>query len=407
MICQRCKEIIPDESAFCLYCGKKLSSFSATPKPRTRRPNGSGTIKKMSGKRSRPFIAITSSGNAVGTYSTYPEAALALDMQNIKRKNIEAGKLTLQEVYDSFCVSPRYKKLGDAGKEGLSVAWKRLAPLYKRQANTIKIIEYQEIIDTAMKEPRYKILSAEELKKKKPSEQERYKKLISQPLEPLAYDGKNRIKQLISHLYSEMIRLEIADNNPSDLIVLPVCEASVKRNFTEKEKQLLRENDTNDVARMILIYIETGFRLNELLGLKKDSIDLENKIIIGGSKSEAGRDRVVPIADSLYPYIKYFFDKNKVFLFERKNSRISDNYFRNSMFYPLLDKLGIDRQQDGKNVLTPHRTRHTFTADAVKAGMAPEALKEIAGHAKYSTTVEKYADDLDIEYLKQEMNKKK
>ena len=59
------------------------------------------------------------------------------------------------------------------------------------------------------------------------------------------------------------------------------------------------------------------------------------------------------------------------------------NNFRKRDYYPLLDKLGIERK-------TPHATRHTYASWARKAGMPPEILQKILGHADYSTTANIY-----------------
>ena len=53
--------------------------------------------------------------------------------------------------------------------------------------------------------------------------------------------------------------------------------------------------------------------------------------------------------------------------------------FRNRDYYPLLDLLGIKR-------VSPHSTRHTFASLAVKAGIKPELLQKMIGHADYGTT---------------------
>ena len=39
---------------------------------------------------------------------------------------------------------------------------------------------------------------------------------------------------------------------------------------------------------------------------------------------------------------------------------------------------------------TPHSTRHTYASWARKAGIAPETLQRILGHANYSTTANIY-----------------
>ena len=70
--------------------------------------------------------------------------------------------------------------------------------------------------------------------------------------------------------------------------------------------------------------------------------------------------------------------------------KVSEN-FRRRNYYPLLDKLGIERK-------TPHATRHTYASHARKAGVPPEILQKILGHADYSTTANIYVHT-DVEEL--------
>ena len=57
-----------------------------------------------------------------------------------------------------------------------------------------------------------------------------------------------------------------------------------------------------------------------------------------------------------------------------------------------------------KNHLTPHSTRHTFASLSASAGMRPENLQKIIGHADYSTTADIYIHK-DISELIGEMSK--
>lgn len=405
MECIRCHRDLPDNSLFCNYCGKRQTSAPEVHQRRRRRPKGSGSVYKLSGRRSRPWVAMTGEGKVLGLYEESSQAVLALDTYNADHFDVDKRKYALRQIYASFCGSPAWEKLSEAGREGLTVAWGRLEPLADQQAVTIKLTDYQNLIDTALKRPKYKVLTPAELATKSKAEKERYAALTAQPLEPLGYDGKNRIKQLVSHLYNEMIRLEITDRNLSDLLVLPGQPKSGKRNFSEAEKAVLQAHDEDDTVKIILIYIGSGLRLNELLKLPRDAVDLKKRILTGGSKTMAGRNRVVPILDSIQPYVEYFYAQNGKYLIERDGAPIRDDYFRRSMFYPKLDELGIERRQEGRNVITPHRARHTFTAAAIKAGVAPEALTEVLGHTKYSTTVEKYGDQLDTDFIKEELQK--
>ena len=115
---------------------------------------------------------------------------------------------------------------------------------------------------------------------------------------------------------------------------------------------------------------------------------------------------MVPILDNIYPYVEYFYARSRKYLIEENGRVIRDDTFRRYRFYPKLEELGIKYQEDGKTVLTPHRARHTFVADSITGGMAPEALTKIAGYSRYDVAVDKYADDLDVEFLREEMKKK-
>ncbi len=108
----------------------------------------------------------------------------------------------------------------------------------------------------------------------------------------------------------------------------------------------------------------------------------------------------------MLPHVQYFYDRGGRYLIKVNGKPISEDTFRRRYFYPTLDRLSIKRTgEDGKNVLTPHRTHHTFVASAIKGGIAPEALSKIAGYSKYDVAVDKYADDLDVGYLKEELEK--
>ena len=73
--------------------------------------------------------------------------------------------------------------------------------------------------------------------------------------------------------------------------------------------------------------------------------------------------------------------------------------FRSKVFYATLIRLGmVDAHIDEKCAvifhterhLTPHSTRHTFASLSVAAGMRPERLQHIIGHASFKTTADYY-----------------
>ena len=54
MECIKCKKDIPDGSVFCCWCGKQQQ----TPQRKAlKRANGTGTVYKLQGRRTRPWVA--------------------------------------------------------------------------------------------------------------------------------------------------------------------------------------------------------------------------------------------------------------------------------------------------------------------------------------------------------------
>lgn len=148
-----------------------------------------------------------------------------------------------------------------------------------------------------------------------------------------------------------------------------------------------------------MIYMR--FRLEEMLLLRPDSLHLDEGYIVGGIKTEAGTNRVVPFPPNI-PEIKGFF---RNWLSEAVSEEplfpMTAKQFRHTYFYQPLSELGmIDgqlRKETGnswvfpdKHHLTPHSTRHTFASLSASAGMRPEELQKIIGHADYATTADIY-----------------
>lgn len=83
--------------------------------------------------------------------------------------------------------------------------------------------------------------------------------------------------------------------------------------------------------------------------------------ITGGLKTDAGKDRVIPIHPKIFKHIKAWYDKNGEYLIcNDKGKHISDKKYREDFYYPALEKLEIRK-------LNPHCCRHTFSSLMRKA----------------------------------------
>lgn len=146
IICTRCRKKIEDaDPRFCPYCGKELFPKRA----KARRPNGAGSVTKLSGRRAKPWRARLKHGTisyVVGTFPTSADAmkAIALfvppDMSQVR-----AG-MTLEDVY-RIAVESKAKNLSRSSMETYRAAWRQLEPMKNALVSELKPADYQSIID--------------------------------------------------------------------------------------------------------------------------------------------------------------------------------------------------------------------------------------------------------------------
>jgi integrase len=189
-----------------------------------------------------------------------------------------------------------------------------------------------------------------------------------------------KVKQLIGQLYKWAIREDIVSKSYAQFIIIPESESKEKTIFTDAQIAALEADGTDD-ARVVLMLIYTGVRINELFSATLDNY--HGTYYITGSKTEAGRNRVVPIPKAARHHFEHFAASATTKLLDGYAGNKNVNNFREREFAALMKRLGIEG-------VTPHCTRHTYASHAASAGMRAEVLQKILGHASYSTTAEIY-----------------
>ena len=110
----------------------------------------------------------------------------------------------------------------------------------------------------------------------------------------------------------------------------------------------------------------------------------ENVFAGGGNKTEAGRNKIVPVHPKIKPYIeKHLNDGGKTIFCKADGTPYNVKSFRDSIYYPTLEKIGVRK-------LTPHATRRTFATRAAAAGVRPEDLIRMMGHSDYKIDTDSY-----------------
>ena len=346
MECKKCKADILDGSVFCHICGKRQQP---EPKKYIKRANGTGTVYRLSGKRRRPWVA--AKGKVVIDY--YEKKSDAQDALNaLTNKPItDRYNMTFEEIYEAWKAEHFKGMKSDDGREGYETAHKHFKALYTEKFRDLRTSDYQKIIDA---------LTARGLKRA----------------------SMEKAKQLASQMSKWAMREEIISTNYALFLNLPEAEKNENEIFTAAEIKKLKASK-DDAAKLVIILIYTGMRIGELLSLETEKVF--SNYCIGGEKTEAGRDRIIPLPAECREEMAFFrsLAEGKPLLIDGYTGNRTVENFRKRDYYPLLEDLGIKKK-------TPHSTRHTYASMAVKAGIEPEMLQKILGHADYSTTANIY-----------------
>lgn len=79
----------------------------------------------------------------------------------------------------------------------------------------------------------------------------------------------------------------------------------------------------------MLILLYSGMRTGEIRQLRTENIFLEQNYIIGGIKTEAGIDRIIPIHPKIKDLIIKYYESDKPFLFyNNRNKEFSEDFFK-------------------------------------------------------------------------------
>lgn len=336
-----------------------------------RHPNGAGTVTKMSGNRSKPYMArVTVNGVRVslGYYKTAQEGYKAIANYSPLGADAIVKEYTLSELYESWTERPDYAGLSKSTQDNYTAAYRYMDKWRKVRFADLRLPDFQRMIKSAQDKGRSR-----------------------STLE------KIRCLQVLLGKYA--FALDIVDKVYAESVTLPKPTPTKPQVFTrdEVERVLTAADNGTAWADVVAIMLYTGFRVGELLTVKKADVDLTAGIIKGGLKTEAGRDRIVPIHPRIAEYVRRRVESAKSYLIEKDGLPIRQQYFRRSCYYPLLDQLQIDRAK------TPHKTRHTFVSMLDAATTDKRAMAEITGHTDPNFTEKVYSHP-DAERLKKVMS---
>lgn len=327
-----------------------------------KRANGTGTISHRRDKKRRcPFCVYMDGGHDdngrririfIGSFPTYREAQDALDRYRLGVTPRPSSKTTIQEVWDAF----------------------------KAENEAIKNRPYNENYQGTFKnyiKPRLGKVPIQDLK-------------TAQLQECINSCQSAAVQRFIAVIFRNLYKYALAnDLCQKDYSLALQTKAREKSNmhkpFTSSELRWLWSQSA-DVFKIILIQTYTGTRKNELARIRMEDVHLKDKYMVGGEKTAAGKDRVIPIADCILPLVRHFYDISRLC---RHPYLIMPDLQRN--LFSVKDVVDIGKLY---RIYFPghstHDARHTFITMCSNYNVPDAVIKKIVGHASNDVTVGVY-----------------
>lgn len=390
---RRCNKSFSVEFKFCPYCGKLQSPA----KKKRRRSNGAGSIYVRKENKKNPYSVyktIEKERFYVGCYPTREAAERALLEYSPNAAHTDKSVLTLEKIYEYWKKSKSYEKLSESSKQGYNAAWLKLRTLKDKEFSVLKTSDYQKIIDY-YENPHPEegqggvIKTVDETGKVSLDGFGRIKMS-----DGLSCSALKKIKFLVSQLCKTAMKDDIIDKNYGSLIELPSADEVNATRFTDVQLQKIKDN-IGKIPYCDYIYalIYTNFRISEFLELTRKSygvVETEtgNNIpyLRGGKKTEAGRNRPIPIHPNIQEIVKRCVDRKGETIFCKPDGTpMNKNYFQKYCFNPAMEKLGFDGQG-----FTPHSCRRTFSTRMSAGGARGEDIAALMGHTDYEVDKKHY-----------------
>lgn len=307
-------------------------------------PRGFGSVSKLNDKRRRRPWIIRKSGKVIGYASTKKEAMEILTEFNKTPWDPKKKKMTFSEVFCLLLEKVEGNLSPHTIKNYHSQFKNHCKDLYNVPYSELKTYHFSSVIDTC--------------------------------------DGNNGTKNNIRKLFRAMDKVayeyDIIDKQYSEFIPpLPRENKNERKPFTEEEIELLWDNLEMQDVDLVLIHIYTGVRPGELVSIKIDDINLNERYMRCGIKTEFSRNRIVPLHSKIIPLIKKRMDicYSKTFL------PYGDKAYRNR-FKKVMEKLELRH--------IPHECRHTLRTRLDNANANATCIDFILGHTPKGTGARVY-----------------
>lgn len=342
-------------------------------KRRLRLPPGMGSVHKIGGDRNRrkpwrarvigPVDFDEKAGKAtqkyitIGYFETEEQAIEALIDYRKNPYSLEASKATFEDVYKAWS-GRRYEEISEENKKGYKWAYAKSKQLHQRRMRDLRTHDFEMVMSEVSS----------------------------------GYSMQIRLRTLWNQMCKYAMENDIIEKNYAQFVATKDKMPETTRTAISEEdiEKIWAEADKgNQDAKIAIVFIYTGLRARELLDMEKINVDVPGRIMIGGMKTAAGKNRRIPIHKAILPIVEEFMETEGPWLVCRSGGKpISYSSWYQHHWTPLMETIGAE--------YTTHYTRHTFATMMAEAGIEEDVRRLILGHAIPGTTARytHYSNDI-------------
>lgn len=324
-----------------------------------RKPNGYGSIKKLSGNRRRPFvffISVEGKQKSVQYFTTQVEAEIfQADYNKLHfHRSLPAHQITLAELYHRWL--PAHTANTNPSQSTLDSytnSFKHLVPLHYEPIQNLKYADYQKILDSMRKSG-------------------------------LSYSSCKKVRSLISLLEKYAVKIELINKCYAPLLSIGKNKAvRTHHPFSRQKINLLWVHCDEPGVDTVLILLYTGMRVGEMLALQKTDVNIRQGYIrITKSKTASGI-RTIPIHHRIFPLIVRRMKSSGSSLIADSEGKQYDYSCYCIIWREVMHSINADGH-------TTHDCRHTVATLLDNAGANETAKRRILGHAGGDVTERVY-----------------
>ena len=332
-------------------------------------PNGFGTVYKLQGNRRRPYVAkktIQGKQKALGYFATFDDAMAYLVDYNRHPTLLSPSSTTFSEVYTLWKMKHFPTLRSESARIGYRNSYRHCQRLHSMKFVDIRLPHLDAVIDDVR-------------------------------TAGCGYSTQKKVRCLLEQLYKYGAKYDLITRDYARYLDIDKPKkVYIKKPFTVRQRNRLWRN-INDMPyeiKIVLMLMYSGCRIGEFRHIRKSDVKLRRRLfVVRHSKTDAGRNRYIPIPKKLIPWYAALMEYDGIYLFSRSDGgRFSYDSFRRMIFDPVMRHFHMQH--------TPHETRHTLASMLDSADINRTVIKLILGHSLEGVTERVYTHKTTRELLR-------